>query len=134
MKKKILQIIETLKEGTEITILLRDGQRIYGRYAGNDNNEQIMLTPQNSDSPLLGWEIENVEDIVCKDVEPAGDIVKVEIVDIKTNRKAVMSVDFSGEQGSLEVDFIPTISCDENGLYTQIAAMFMDLLINRSNH
>lgn len=128
---KILQVIETLKEGDEITILLRDGQQIRGRYAGNDNDERIMLRPQNSDSPLLGWEIENVKDIFCKEAEPAGDIVRVEVVDTKTGRKAVMTVDFSGEKGSLEAQFIPTISCDENGLYTQIVAMFIDSLMNR---
>ena len=132
MTERIMQVIETLKERDEITIILRNGEQIFGRYAGNDNDERIMLTPPNADAPLLGWNIEDVEDILCENFEPAGDIVKIEVTDVKTGRKGEMTLDASGEKGTLEIVFNPTISRDEKGLYVQIIGMFTGLLAKES--
>jgi hypothetical protein len=128
MKSKIRQIIDTLKEGQEITIILHDGQQMCGLYAGTDGDEQVILRSRSGNTPPLGWHFDDIDDIVCKDFEPAGDVVKIDVVDVKTGRKVAIMLDLSGEEGKCSVEFIPTVNCDENGLYVNVASRFMELL------
>lgn len=127
MSTRIYKIIETLKEGQEITIVLRDGQQMCGLYRGIDG-EQLLLKAIGGNAPMLGWNIGDIEDIVSDDIEPAGDVVKVEIADVKTGRKVVITLDVSSDEGKATIEFIPTVHADEKGAHLFYAQKFMELL------
>nr|DAL75158.1 MAG TPA: hypothetical protein [Caudoviricetes sp.] len=127
MVSKIQQSIDNLKEGQEITIVLYDGRRMSGLYGGMDGNN-VILCSQNKQVPSLGWEIDTIEEILCSTLAPAGDVVQIDIVDVKTGRKVAITVDFSSEEGRCDIEFVPGVDCDEKGLYVNLASQFIKML------
>lgn len=127
MSTRIYEIIETLKEGQEVTIVLMDGQQMCGLYRGIDGDD-LLLKAKSGNAPMLGWNVSNIEDIITDDLEPAGNVVKVDVVDVKTGRRVAITIDLSGEEGKCHVEFSPTISADEKGYYIHIASKFMESL------
>lgn len=127
MNTEINEIIDTLKEGQEITIVLKNGEQMTGLYRGTDD-EQIILVAKSGNAPNLGWDIDDVEDIVPNDVESAGDVVTVDITDVKTGRKVAITLDLSGEECKATARFIPTAHKDDSGWYIVFASKFMQML------
>jgi len=127
MSRSIYEIIETLKEGEEVTIVLANGDQYTGLYRGTDG-EQLILKAKSGDAPDLGWNIDAIEDIVPQNSEPAGDLVKADFVDVKTGRKVAMTFDWSGDEAKVKAEFIPTVDKDENGLYAHLAMKFVQML------
>lgn len=127
MSTRIYEIIETLKEGQQITIVLRDGEQMCGLYRGIDG-EQLLLKAMSGNAPMLGWNIGDIEDVVSDDIEPAGDVVRVEIADVKTGRKVVITLDVAGEDGKATIEFIPTVHRDEKGAHLFYANKFVEFL------
>ncbi|MEG2612945.1 MAG: hypothetical protein RR971_05585 [Alistipes sp.] len=127
MSTRIYEIIETLKEGQEVTIVLRDGQQMCGLYHGIDG-EQLMLESKSGNAPILGWNISDIEDIVSDDNEPAGDVVKAEFVDVKTGRKVTITLDVTEDEGKATIQSTPTAHRDDKGVYLFYANLFIESL------
>lgn len=127
MSTRIYEIIETLKEGQEVTIVLIDGQRMCGLYRGIDGDD-LILKAKSDNAPMLGWNVSSIEDIITDDLEPAGEVVKVDVVDVKTGRRVAITIDLSGEEGKCTIEFIPTMPAGEEGYYIHIASKFMESL------
>lgn len=127
MSTRIYEIIETLKEGQEVTIVLIDGQRMCGLYRGIDGDD-LLLKAKSGNGPMLGWNVSSIEDIITDDLEPAGEVVKVDVVDVKTGRKVVITLDLAGEDGKATIEFIPTVHLDEKGAHLFYANKFVEFL------
>lgn len=127
MSTRIYEIIETLKEGQEVTIVLIDGQRMCGLYRGIDGDD-LILKAKSDNASMLGWNVSSIEDIITDDLELAGEVVKVDVVDVKTGRKVVITLDLTGEDGKATIEFVPSAHRDEKGLYIHFAQKFMELL------
>jgi hypothetical protein len=124
---RIEEIIETLVEGDEVTLVLKSGEQVTGLYRGLDN-ETVILKAKSGNAPDLGWSVDAIEDIVPCDVEPAGDIVKVDFTDVKTGRKVVANIDLTGEQAEVKVEFVPAVHRDEIGWHIHFASKFLSQL------
>lgn len=127
MTQTVRQSIDNLKKGQEITIILNDGRMMSGLYGGMDENN-VILRCENEQVPSIGWSVENIEDIICGPLVPAGDVVQVDIIDVKTRRKVAITVDLSGEEGKCNVEFIPGINSNEKSLYVNLASRFVKMI------
>ena len=127
MTHTIRQSIDNLEKGQEITIILNDGRMMSGLYGGMDE-DNVILRCENEQVPSIGWSIDSIKEIICGSLVPAGDIVQVDIIDVKTRRKVAITIDHSGEEGTCNIEFIPGINSNENGLYVNLALRFVKMI------
>lgn len=126
MKNRIEQIIDLIEGGQEITIYLNNKLQDHGAYSGTIGDE--VLIKSQADGGIYGYPINGIDDIIPDNQEPAGDVVHVEFVDAKTDRKVAIEIDFSADEGKATVEFIPTVKNDEKGVYLYCADAFMKAL------